>query len=88
MRIAFYTLGCKVNQYETQILTQIFAADGYDVVSHTDLADVYVVNSCTVTATGDRKTRQMLRQFKARNPAAKVVLSGCFPQAFPARVRL
>ncbi len=83
MRIAFYTLGCKVNQYETQILTQIFAADGYDVVSHTDLADVYVVNSCTVTATGDRKTRQMLRQFKARNPAAKVVLSGCFPQAFP-----
>lgn len=72
MRIAFYTLGCKVNQYETQILTQIFAADGYDVVSHTDLADVYVVNSCTVTATGDRKTRQMLRQFKARNPAAKV----------------
>ncbi|MEM1484994.1 tRNA (N(6)-L-threonylcarbamoyladenosine(37)-C(2))-methylthiotransferase MtaB [Oscillospiraceae bacterium PP1C4] len=83
MRIAFYTLGCKVNQYETQILTQLFAADGYDVVSHTDAADVYILNSCTVTATGDKKTRQMLRHFKAQNPAAKVALTGCFPQAFP-----
>lgn len=83
MRIAFYTLGCKVNQYETQILTQLFAADGYDVVSHTDAADVYVINSCTVTATGDKKTRQMLRHFKHQNPSAKLVLTGCFPQAFP-----
>lgn len=83
MRIAFYTLGCKVNQYETQILTQLFAADGYDIVSHNDAADVYVINSCTVTATGDKKTRQLLRQFRARNPAAKIALTGCFPQAFP-----
>lgn len=83
MRIAFYTLGCKVNQYETQILSQLFAADGYDVVAPDEIADVYVINSCTVTATGDKKTRQMLRHFKSQNPAAKVALTGCFPQAFP-----
>lgn len=83
MRIAFYTLGCKVNQYETQAMARLFAAEGYDVVDHEELADVYVVNSCTVTAEGDRKTRQMLRRFKKQNPAARVVLTGCFPQAFP-----
>lgn len=83
MRIAFYTLGCKVNQYETQIISQFFAREGYDIVSHDDIADIYVINSCTVTATGDKKTRQMLRHFKLQNPAAKLVLTGCFPQAFP-----
>lgn len=83
MRIAFYTLGCKVNQYETEVLSQLFAADGYDIVAHDEIADVYVINSCTVTATGDKKTRQMLRHFKSQNPAAIVALTGCFPQAFP-----
>lgn len=83
MRIAFYTLGCKVNQYETQMLSGMFAAEGYDVVHHEEQADVYVVNSCTVTAEGDRKTRQMLRRFRKQNPAARVALTGCFPQAFP-----
>ena len=83
MRIAFYTLGCKVNQYETEVLSQLFAADGYDIVAPDETADVYVINSCTVTATGDKKTRQMLRHFKSQNPAAKVALTGCFPQAFP-----
>lgn len=83
MRIAFYTLGCKVNQYETEVLSQLFATDGYDIVAPDETADVYVINSCTVTATGDKKTRQMLRHFKSQNPAAKVALTGCFPQAFP-----
>ncbi|WP_101908805.1 tRNA (N(6)-L-threonylcarbamoyladenosine(37)-C(2))-methylthiotransferase MtaB [Marasmitruncus massiliensis] len=83
MRIAFYTLGCKVNQYETEVLSQLFAADGYDIVAPDETADIYVINSCTVTATGDKKTRQMLRHFKSQNPAAKVALTGCFPQAFP-----
>lgn len=83
MRIAFYTLGCKVNQYETQALARLFSAEGYDVVDHEEQADVYVVNSCTVTAEGDRKTRQMLRRFKKQNPSARVALTGCFPQAFP-----
>ena len=83
MRIAFYTLGCKVNQYETQVLSQQFAAAGFDLVEPTDIADVYVVNSCTVTSSGDKKTRQILRRLKRQNPAAKVALTGCFPQACP-----
>lgn len=83
MRVAFYTLGCKVNQYETQILSQHFAASGYDIVDHNDIADVYIINSCTVTAEGDRKTRQAIRRMKRINPSATVALTGCFPQAFP-----
>lgn len=55
MKAAFYTLGCKVNQYEAQILEQLFSAAGYEIVPHTEPADVYVINSCTVTATGDRR---------------------------------
>jgi len=83
MRIGFYTLGCKVNQYETEILKELFSARGFDVVSCEEEADVYLVNSCTVTASGDKKTRQMLRRFKRQNPAAKAVLTGCVPQAYP-----
>lgn len=83
MRAAFYTLGCKVNQYETDVLKQQFAAAGFDIVDTEADAEVYIVNSCTVTAEGDRKSRQVLRRFKRRNPAAVAVLTGCFPQAFP-----
>ncbi len=72
-----------MNQYETRILMQLFAADGFDVVPPEEEADVYVVNSCTVTATGDQKTRQILRRMKRRNPAAIAALTGCFSQAFP-----
>lgn len=83
MRIAFYTLGCKVNQYETELLSGLFHSEGFDVVSHTDEADVYVVNSCTVTATGDSKTRKTLHRFRREHPGAVIALTGCFPQAFP-----
>ena len=83
MRVAFYTLGCKVNQYESEVLGELFAARGHEIVPHTEPADLYVVNSCTVTATGDQKTRRMLRHLKAQNPAALVALTGCYPQAFP-----
>lgn len=83
MKVAFYTLGCKVNQYETQILTELFAKSGYEIVAHTEKSDIYVINSCTVTATGDQKTRKILRHFAAKNPDAKLALTGCFPQAFP-----
>ncbi|MCI9457451.1 MAG: tRNA (N(6)-L-threonylcarbamoyladenosine(37)-C(2))-methylthiotransferase MtaB [Oscillospiraceae bacterium] len=84
MRVAFYTLGCKVNQYETQIMEQMFSAEGFDIVdSASGSADIYVVNSCTVTATGDKKSRQVLRRFKRQNPGAAAVLTGCYPQAFP-----
>lgn len=83
MRAAFYTLGCKVNQYETEILMQRFGAAGFDIVSHRDPADVFVINSCTVTGTSDQKTRQVLRRLRRENPGAVLALTGCFPQAFP-----
>lgn len=86
MRAAFYTLGCKVNQYETQIMIQQFAADGYDIVEASEDADVYVVNSCTVTSTGDKKTRQVIHRLHRQNPSAVIALTGCYSQAYPAEV--
>ncbi|MBC8570949.1 tRNA (N(6)-L-threonylcarbamoyladenosine(37)-C(2))-methylthiotransferase MtaB [Zongyangia hominis] len=83
MRVHFTTLGCKVNQYETQILSQLFSQSGFDVSDSPEGADIFVVNSCTVTATGDKKTRQSLRRMKREHPGALVALTGCFPQAFP-----
>ena len=83
MKIAFYTLGCKVNQYETENLKGRFAAEGFELVEDTDQADVYVINSCTVTASGDKKTRQVLHRFRRQNPDAVLALTGCMPQAFP-----
>ena len=83
MRAAFFTLGCKVNQYETSIMEQQFSAAGFDIVSCDESADVYIVNSCTVTASGDKKTRQMTRRFKRQNPSALIAMTGCYPQAFP-----
>lgn len=83
MKASFYTLGCKVNQSETGALEQMFTEAGYQVVPDGEPADVYVVNSCTVTAGGDSKSRQWLRRAKRQNPAGVTVLTGCFPQAFP-----
>ena len=83
MKAAFYTLGCKVNQYETQIMEQAFQKAGFEIVDAESSADVYVVNSCTVTGVGDKKSRQMLRHFRRRNPNAVIALTGCYPQAFP-----
>lgn len=83
MKAAFYTLGCKVNQYETQIMEQSLRDAGFEIVSPEDAADVLIVNSCTVTAESDRKTRQMLRRMKNKNPDAVAVLCGCYAQAFP-----
>lgn len=83
MKAAFYTLGCKVNQNETSALEKIFTDAGYSIVSPTEKADVYIVNSCTVTAGGDARSRQWLRRARRENPAAVTVLTGCFPQAFP-----
>lgn len=83
IRIAFTTLGCKVNQYETECLAEAFAESGFEVVESHEIADVYVINSCTVTASGDKKTRQLLRRLKKRSPKAIAALTGCYPQAFP-----
>lgn len=83
MKAAFYTLGCKVNQYESQAMAQSLENRGFIITDHSDEADVYIINSCTVTAESDRKTRQAVRRFKKLHPESIVVLTGCMPQAFP-----
>ena len=83
MKAAFYTLGCKVNQYDTQAMRELFEAAGYETVDFEDTADVYVINTCTVTATGDKKSRQMISRAHGRNPDAKIVVAGCYSQRAP-----
>ena len=83
MRVCFYTLGCKVNLNETGALEQLFRANGFTVVPDGEPADVFIVNSCTVTNFGDQKSRKWLRRKKRENPGAVTVLTGCYPQAFP-----
>ena len=84
MNIAFYTLGCKVNQYETQSMAELFLKNGYIPARENAAPDVFVINSCTVTAESDRKTRQAVRRYRRKYPSAVIVLTGCMPQAFPA----
>lgn len=79
-KVAFFTLGCKVNQYETQAISECFLKEGYSIVSFDDFADVYLVNTCTVTGVSDKKSRQMLRRAKEKNPNAVTVASGCYAQ--------
>lgn len=83
MKVAFYTLGCKVNQYESQAMAEDFKKNGHEIVKSDENADVYIVNSCTVTSSGDKKTRQAVRRFKRNNSQSVVVLTGCMPQAYP-----
>ena len=78
--VAFITLGCKVNQYETNAMTQQFIEKGYEVVDHIKKADIYIVNTCTVTNMSDRKSRQMLRRVKELNKEGIVVACGCYAQ--------
>ena len=78
--VAFITLGCKVNQYETNAMTQQFIEKGYEIVEHTKKADIYIVNTCTVTNMSDRKSRQMLRRVKDLNKEAIIVACGCYAQ--------
>ena len=88
MKVAFCTLGCKVNQYESQSMEQALIKRGFECVGANEDADVYIVNSCTVTAESDRKTRQNVRHLKKLHPDAVIVLTGCMPQAFPEDARL
>lgn len=83
MNLFIHTLGCKVNQYESQGMAELFSANGFELCSEAELADVIIVNSCTVTAESDRKTRQAVRHFKTVNPTAAVILTGCMSEAFP-----
>lgn len=80
MRVAFHTLGCKVNHYETEAMKEAFVSRGAEIVSEEDFADVYIINTCTVTNIADRKSRQFIRRVKKVNPDALVAVTGCYAQ--------
>lgn len=86
MRIAFHTLGCKVNQYETEAMKEQFSAAGHRIVGEEDFADAYVINTCTVTNLADRKSRQYIRRMKNVNPDAIIAVTGCYAQVSPEEV--
>lgn len=81
MKVALHNLGCKVNAYETEAMQQLLEAAGYEIVPFAPGADIYVINTCTVTNIADRKSRQMLHKAKKMNPEAVVVAAGCYVQA-------
>lgn len=82
-RVAFATLGCKVNQFETEAIEGLFKQRNYDIVSFHDPADVYVINTCSVTHLGEKKSRQLIRRAEKINPAAIIVVTGCYAQVSP-----
>ena len=79
-KVALHNLGCKVNSYELDVVQQSLVEKGYEIVPFHEEADIYIVNTCTVTNIADRKSRQMLHRAKARNPLAVVVAVGCYVQ--------
>ena len=83
---AFYTLGCKVNQYETEAIAEQFTSKGYEIRDFSEPADVYVINTCSVTAMSDRKSRQIIRRAKKQNPHSTVIVTGCYAQVAPDEV--
>lgn len=85
-RVGFHTLGCKVNQYETEAMEKLFEIDGYKIVKDDDIADVYVINTCTVTNMSDRKSRQFIRRAKKINPESIIAVVGCYSQVSPDKV--
>ena len=87
MKIAFYTLGCKVNQYETQALEQMFSARGHVLVPFEEQADAYIINTCTVTAVSDKKSRNVIRRVRKDNPDAVIAVCGCYPQHAAEKLR-
>ena len=80
-KAAFLTLGCKVNQYETDAMKELLEADGYEIVDFKEPADVYIINTCSVTNMADRKSRQMIHRAKKNNPDAVIAAAGCYVQA-------
>lgn len=85
-KVAFYTLGCKVNQYETEAMIELFEHAGYEHVPSEEYADVYVINTCTVTHMSDRKSRQYIRRVKKKNPNSVIVVVGCYSQVAPEEI--
>lgn len=82
-KIAFTTLGCKVNMYDTEAMAELFVEKGYERVEFDSYADIYVINTCTVTNFGDKKSRQIIRRAKRQNPNSVVVATGCYAQVAP-----
>jgi threonylcarbamoyladenosine tRNA methylthiotransferase MtaB len=85
-RAASYALGCKVNQYESEAIAELFAEKGYEIVGIDEAADVYVINTCTVTNFGDKKSRQLIRKVKRQNENAVVAVVGCYAQTAPEEI--
>ena len=83
MKAGIATLGCKVNQYESQVMMDMLCAHGFEQITDGQQADVFIVNSCTVTGTSDKKVRQTVRRARREHPDAVMILTGCMPQAFP-----
>jgi len=86
MKIAFHTLGCKVNQYESEAIIEKFKTSGHQIVAETDEADVYIINTCTVTGLADRKSRQFVRKFRNMNANCLIVVTGCYAQMQPEEI--
>ena len=87
MKIAIYTLGCKVNQYETQAMEAELLTRGYELVPFETRADAYIINTCTVTAVSDKKSRQVIRRARKENPDAVIGVCGCYAQTAPEVVK-
>lgn len=86
-RVASHALGCKVNQYESEAIAELFAEKGYEIVNIDDIADIYIINTCTVTNFGDKKSRQLIRKVKRQNPSAVVAAVGCYAQTAPEEIK-
>lgn len=86
MKVAFSTLGCRVNHYESEAMAEKFIREGYEVTEFTEVADVYVINTCTVTNMGDKKSRQIISRAKRLNPDAIIAVVGCYSQIAPKEV--
>ena len=80
MKISFYTLGCKVNQYETQAMEQLLLAVGHEIGDFQGVCDAYIINTCSVTAVADKKNRAVIRRCRRQNPQAVIAVCGCYPQ--------
>ena len=87
MKFACYTLGCKVNQYETQAMEQLLVQSGHTLGSFDEICDGYIINTCTVTAVSDKKSRNAIRRVRKLNPAAAVGVCGCYAQSSPDEIR-
>lgn len=85
--VAFCTLGCKVNQYETEVMEELFKKQGYNIKSFNEISDIYIINTCSVTNTGDKKSRQMINRARKKNPDAIIAVAGCYSQVSPEEVK-